>query len=321
MINPFSIYGGDTRPGSNGRSKYKPEAANENKVTIQIHSPFYKEDGPHVFATIEGYLSKELQYEAKGNYKDMYNVTDGNSILVNFLSDEAQRNVANYGYLTKKIYSNSDSPAVSFEFRCLADDTWASYTNEKGPNKISNPIKIANYLIGMTTPHINSDGLFLQDRLFMGGGNTVPMSETIGPDGTITASVYEKVANAAGRALDSITSRKPPVCRLTIGKIFEKDQMVLKNVSITISKEYYAPGIPLYADFSVVFESLYSSVSISDGDKITDEDLNNKERIFGTGFNKKDGRDTRIQFEGVGYDKPLNVTKIASSLVPPPGTP
>ena len=44
-------------------------------------------------------------------------------------------------------------------------------------------------------------------------------------------------------------------------------------------------------------------------------------RVEGTGFNKKDGRDTRIQFEGVGYDKPLDVIKIASSLVPPPGTP
>jgi len=308
MINQFSIYG-----GSGGRSIHKPRAANENRVTIEIHSPFYKEDGPHIFTTIKGFLSKELQYEAKGNYKDIFNVVDLNSVPINFLTDEVQRNIANYGYLTKKTYTNSESPAISFEFRCLANDNWSSYDTrtEKGvsTNIVSNPIKIANYLIGMTTPHVNIDAVLLQDRVVAGAQNTMPGTEAFAGMGT------NSIAGTAALALNSLTSRKPPVCRLKIGNIFEKDQMVLKNVSVTISKEYYAEGVPLYADFSVMFESLYSSVSISDGadtDEATNE-LNNKERIFGTGFNKKDGRDTRIQFEGVGYEN-QDLSRVQSGL-------
>jgi hypothetical protein len=308
MISPFSIYGGANGfPSSNGKSSYKPSAANENRITIEIHSPFYKEDGPHIFATITGFLSKELQYDSKGNYKDIFNVSDLNSILVNFASDELQRNLANYGYLTKKTYANSESPSLSFEFRCLANDSWSTVNDQR----IVNPIKVANYLIGMTLPQVNVDAALLQEKTLVGGTYTLPLKESYAAGNSVS------MFNTAALQLDSLSSRKPPVCRLKIGNIFEKDMMVLKNVSVTVSKEYHAEGVPLYADFNVSFESLFSGASISDGISYDDADLNRREQVFGSGFNSKNGADTRIQYEGAGYDN-QDTTKLKDSLKPPP---
>lgn len=51
--------------------------------------------------------------------------------------------------------------------------------------------------------------------------------------------------------------------------------MVIKNVDVTFSKEYFRPGIPLYADFTVTIESLFNSSNQEDPEK---------QNIFGTGL-------------------------------------
>lgn len=265
-----------------------PNAAEENRVTIFIHSPFKKgNDSPAPFATITGYLTKEFQYSAKGNYTNVFDVSPISSLPLKVVSDETQRNLANYGYLTKKMYTKGESPTVTVEFRCYADD---GMTKIDGSSKPPNPIKVANYLIAMTTPQIGFDGILMFDRMTL--KNSEDRSTLAFDDSTSVASI---IANT----INDFTSRKPPVCKLTIGNIFKKDQMVVRSVDTSVSMQFKDQGIPLYVDITVTFESLFDSVTIDNDNDNNFNEVN--EEIFGTGLNFKN--DSRVTFKPLTSDE------------------
>ncbi len=243
-----------------------PKAIQENKVTIQILSPVNLNGVRKNYGTIEGYLSKDFSYSSKGTYKDIFNVQDMDHKLLNILSDEAQMNFANYGYLTKKTYVKGESPKVQLEFSVMA-------RNPHTPGVITNPRIVANQLIAMTTPHVSNNSLFLIDRI-VGPNVQNPLNKTAVENLKNSDSIYADLINFA----DSLTSKKPPVCKLTIGNIFKKDMMVVSSVEVTLSKEFYDEGVPMRGDFTVMFESLFDSVTIQDSDDSTED-------IFGTGMN------------------------------------
>ena len=76
---------------------------------------------------------------------------------------------------------------------------------------------------------------------------------------------------------EDIAPLHPYICELSIGKIFKKDYMVVKNFDVTFSKEYFQEGWPLYADYTVTLESLFNSANQMNSDK---------DDIFGTGFKR-----------------------------------
>lgn len=313
MPSNFSIY------KQNGRQNF-PSAAKEVKVEIT----FKDENGSNIFGTnpdkkfgtIIGYLSKEFEYTATGNYTNIFDVKKGSSLLLNLLEDESQRNIANYGYLTKKMYTNGDSPTIDISFRCYGgdDNKTASYDN------ITHPISIANALINATLPRVGKNALLNFTNLsdtkaaqlgidliktagagYSNLGALSPISIPGVPTldeanensnqavNNLMSTSYELYNKIKSLKISDLVSKKPPVCFVKIGNIFEKDMMVVKTVSVKISKEFISEGLPLYADFDVSLQSLFNSATLNS------EDTEN-EKVFGSGFNLKNSKN-RVSFD------------------------
>ena len=92
---------------------------------------------------------------------------------------------------------------------------------------------------------------------------------------TAAKATAQNAANAISHPIDTLMVKNPPVIRLLIGNIFDKDYMVIKTVDVTFSKEFHEKGVPLYADYTVTLESLFNS---------SNQDDPTKENIFGTGL-------------------------------------
>ena len=260
MKAPFKIFTPTSNVGL-------PKAAEENKITIEIHNPMYLDNAYKSYGKIVGYLSKEFSYSARGSYSNVMNVPNIDMQLLKVASDEFQRNVGNYGYATKKTYQDGDSAKINVEFR-IYGDMFAS-----SESTFRNPIQIANALVAMTTPQVANNAMFLFDRVALARTSPTDVAGS-------TAAKYEAASGPLDLfsvTADTLTSRKPPVCKLTIGRIFKKDMMVVSSIEVTMSKEFYAEGIPLHTDFQVQFESLFDSVSIDNGSE-------EQEEIFGTGL-------------------------------------
>ena len=314
----FSIY--DTsKPGT---TKNFPDASQEHLITIEFHDEAGLLDQYQSFGSIQGYMTKEFEYSCQANYTNIFNNQFGfsNGLVANILRDETQRNIMNYGVLTKKVYMNGESPTLEVSFRCWAGDIEDHPTNFGA----TNPVTIANGLIGATLPRVASDNIFNATGttdFFKGLANNTgfePVRKGLAFVGTaagataikgvnallpsfglstgLTDAVADKVAQdsadsfvktASNIKLDEFVSKKPPVCHVTIGNIFEKDLMFVKSVNVKFSKEYIWQGVPLYGDFDVSFQSLFNAATLRDVGNSSQQEL-----IFGSGLNgpKSSGR-------------------------------
>ena len=293
-----------------------PRASEEHKITIELVDEASAETlgipglTSANFGIVVGYLSKEFEYSSTGNYTNLLGNSFGDSIFLKLLSDETQRNVFNYGYMTKKVYSEGSSPTLNVDFRCYAGstDSGAHY------NALVDPVSIANCLINATLPRVGADALLNKTGLVdaaksaFGAIKTVVKTAMSGYDayGNLIANHFgannqenldasidnaQKNTMAISDALNinNLTSRKPPLCNVKIGNVFEKDMMIIKHVDVKFSKEYHDKGVPLYGDFSLVLESLFNASVLGNGS------LDSKERIFGSGLNRTNSK-SRISF-------------------------
>lgn len=306
MKSKFQLFSQDGNHSLN-----KPKAAEEHKIEITFHNQnnLFTSDHP-TLGFITGYMTNEFSYSSTGNYKNVWDIAwAGDSMPAKLLSDESQKNFFNYGYATKKMYSNGEAPTVNISFTCYAgDDDTNAYISDRSNQQISenNPIYIAQLLIAATLPQVSTTNTFLSTNLkgaVEGGATSVANVVTTIPkagsdfltsaasghplDGALAA-----VGTMAGVLSEAITSNKPPVCNLKIGNIFEKDMMVIRKVDAIMSKEYIRKGVPLYGKFDVTFESLFNAANLYGVD---DPD---KEKIFGTGL-KIDKNVSRVSFQNV----------------------
>lgn len=306
MNKGFSIYG--------NASKSFPAAASEHLIQIALKDQAGKSSvGAVNYGTIMGYMTSEFTYSSQGNYANIYDISLGNMQVLKMLQDETQRNFFNYGYATKKMYANGPSPAVSVEFRCYAgtNESYTCYCDKNGND--TNPVTVANALINATLPRVASDSYFnntnLEEQLtdgsksaMAGVGGMIYGTASLAVDGFKAVGALVGLADGDDvvkeiqkdkaqitKSADKLTSKKPPICLVKIGNIFEKDYMVVKTVEVKFSKEYMSKGVPLYADFSVTLESLFNS-SVIEGD---DPALEN---IFGSGLNGSNNRKSRVTF-------------------------
>jgi len=310
----FSIYN-----TGNGSTKNFPDASQEQLITISLYDEQNFLNDSKSLGTIKGYMTKEFEYNATGNYTNIFNSQFGfsNGLLANILRDETQRNVMNYGLLTKKVYLNGESPVLDVSFRC-----WAGEDKGDQPatfNDSNDPVKVANALIGATLPRVGSDNIFNSKSTsdFLGnvlktagnvlktagngyaaagalalqslGISTSATQEAIAAENSSNA-IIDKIANSKP---DDYVSKKPPVCKVTIGNIFAKDMMFVKSVSIKFSKEYLRKGIPLYGDFDVTLQSLFNAATLRQTGN--DSDVT-QENIFGSGLNKTNST-SRVSFD------------------------
>ena len=321
----FSIYN-----KSGARTSNFPEASQEQLISIS----FYDEEGLSVggfslanhnaFGTVIGYMTKEFEYNATGNYTNIFNVQSHSSDLwANLMRDESQRNIMNYGVFTKKMYLNGESPTLEIDFRCYAgDDTGFHHSYYTLPDNtkadISNPVLVANALINATLPRVSAKNIFNEknssqvvknlangtfstawttikadtESAFAGSVNS--LNAVLGADGSpVLAQVAQTATDAAvgnsqklqtaidTATLDQFVSRKPPVCYVKIGNIFEKDCMFVKSVSVKLSKEYLSKGVPLYGDFSVTLQSLFNAATLNQNGS----NSSSQEMTFGSGLN------------------------------------
>lgn len=303
----FRIY---DNPGS--KSSF-PVAKDEHKITIEFtdenDADVFSPDKRNNYGYIVGYLSKEFEYEAHGNYSDIFNVSKADGLLMKAFEEIAQRDIANYGILTKKIFTHGDSPTISIDFRCWAGD--AESDARSNLSEFYSPVSIGNALINATLPRIeNNDNILVAGptvttELVKAGLDVVPniLKNGAGIIGGASQGDLNQIKQSARDLMGNFTSKKPPVCRLTIGNIFKKSFMVVKDVSMKLSKEYYDVGIPLYGDFSVTFQSLFAGSVLGTADKIADD----KEMMFGSGLNFS-SRNTRVTFDdGSQQSSPSNM--------------
>lgn len=311
----FRIYGDVTKDNKFIKTDF-PAATNEHKITITfkdesaVRNILQPTTGD--YGTIVGYLSKEFEYSSKGNYTNVFGATGADSLLLKVAEDATQRNLipVDYGFLTKKMFTHGESPTISVEFRCWAGSS--SYTGseiqtiDKKPKRVAtdgknNPVVVANALINATLPRISSKSALLNPNVDQAVTKTIGAIAQTGVDlakfvinGIPATTLIKKVAGGdAGKdqennakdiknSLSSWFSKKPPVCHVVIGNIFSKDMMVVLSVDVKFSKEYVSEGVPLYADFNVTFQSLFSGSSVEDGN-LGDQIM--KERMFGSGLN------------------------------------
>lgn len=305
--NNFRLY---NTPGSNSNF---PDAKKEHKVTITFtdeNDITSTATDFKTYGTIIGYLSKEFEYEAHGNYSDIFNVSKSDSLMMKAFEEIAQRDVANYGVLTKKIFTHGDSPTISIEFRCWAGDSESDA--QSNLSEFYSPVAIGNALINATLPRVENNN----NILVQGGTVTTELvgivKNTIldtaknleGAAVNFVAGDFENSVQNLKNTFNNFLSKKPPVCRVSIGNIFDKSFMVVKDVSMKLSKEYWGEGIPLYGDFSVTFQSLFAGSVLGTKGSI---DLN-KESMFGSGLNAK-MKKTRVTFDdnNVQQNTPSNV--------------
>lgn len=305
---------------SQNSSKSFPKAAIEHVIQITFKDEAFLSDlnGGNVYGTLVGFLNNEFEYSAKGNYTDVFGVTKIDSQLLKIVEDTVQRNIGNYGILTKKMYTNGESPTLTVNFRCWAANSEyapsyaGSQINEKNDrvNKdaISNPAIVANALINATMPRVESSSILMTKNVpetliafAKATGDVLSQIPAVAAGQTLIngGSVSEAISKAYDtnfigttvEKLGAFLSKKPPVCLVKIGNIFEKDMMVVASVEVKFSKEYHEPGVPLYGDFNVTLQSLYTG-SVNDAMGNTND---KQERIFGSGLNSKQG--SRVTFD------------------------
>lgn len=325
---------------SPGTTSNFPKAAKELEVEIEFFDESVTEtlgiggmtDGS--LGKVVGYLSKKFEYDATGNYSNIFNVQSfSDSIGWNFLKDETQRNFANYGYLTKKVYNQGFSPTLSIDFRCYAgDDDHTAYYMPKTSTPMKNPIAIANALVNATLPRVGKNALFnftdplKTDALKRGlkaiietgkvayDGNKELVMLIGGVLGSTPLAENEKlqaqttkVDSETRNLINNLTSRKPPTCNVKVGNIFQKDMMVIKQVHVELSMEYLAAGVPLYGDFSVTLESLFNAAVLETGSKDADD------RLFGSGLNfNTASTSNRVSFDVGNKDVPSPINDPSS---------
>lgn len=307
----FRIYG-DEKNKTNF-----PAAKEEHKITIILkdESVMRRTLTPTNgnYGTIVGYLSKEFEYSSKGNYTNIFGATGSDSLLLKVAEDTIQKSVlpVDYGFLTKKMFTHGESPTVSVEFRCWSgESSYTGSTIEKdkttkkdvrvNSSQINNPVAVANALINATLPRISSKSPLLNPTVdnvipavvnSLGSivGDLAILAFNVTPVTMVAKGVFtdrsnkediKKGVDNLGNDISDWMSKKPPVCEVTIGNIFSKDFMVVMSVDVKFSKEYSDKGVPLYADFNVTFQSLFSGSVIDKYDSTS-----NKEKVFGSGLN------------------------------------
>lgn len=310
MITNFSIYGENSAATANSI----PAAAKESLVTISFHNQNEVLKSIEAgLGTIQGYMTNEFNYSSNGNYKNVWDTSFPENIFTRLVSDETQRNLFNYGYATKKMFSHGESPIITVEFTCYSGD------DETGPSAgviglTKNPVAIGMMLTNATLPKVADTNDFLSTGLtdqFVNGAvaawdNVVNLGSAVVGDKGSVKEAFNKLAN-------DFSSTKPPVCKLTIGNIFEKDMMVVKRVESKFSKEFLLPGVPLYGNFSVTFESLYNAANLVGNDA-------EKELIFGTGFKLKDtSGKSRVSFNDQPTQSASQQKQIPPTNVGDPG--
>jgi len=291
----FSIFGNSAEKGI---ATNRPKAAEEHKITIEFHSQDTIVTNTKSYATVIGYMTNEFTYSSTGNYKNIWEMNFPDNILTRAISDETQRNLFNYGYTTKKMYSNGESPTITVEFICYAGDDEGAVGIYDGKGSFVDPLAISEILVNATLPKVSNGNMMLATNLGNLVNETAPLAIVDAGmklyDGakniTSGASVDWASINAA---IDKVSSQKPPVCKLKIGNIFEKDMMVVKRVEVSLSKEYLSQGVPLYGKYNVTFESLFNAANVIEDQASA---ANDKVSIFGTGLKTKQEYKGRVNF-------------------------
>lgn len=306
MIRNFSLFNGGSEDFNHPQSK--PKAASESEVTIIFHSQdtmLTKDEMPSSnLGIVKGYMTNEFSYSTNGNYKNVWETSFPDNILTRIASDETQRNLFNYGYATKKMFVQGESPIINIDMMVYSGDD--DNMNVDTGSKDNHPVLIAQILTNATLPKVSSNNAFLATNISDQVSNSVKVFYEAGRLAgsivdTATSLSTEPMVKQLKESANTFSSEKPPVCLLQIGKIFKKDMMVLKRVETTFSKEFIAPGKPLYAKFSMSFESLFNAANIYDAGTSEDE---HKNLIFGTGFLLKSDVRKRVSFTS-----PNNVTQ------------
>ena len=295
MSNEFRLYA-DT----NGL----PEAASEMAFTMNVHTQETSFQSETELYTICGFLSEEITYSSQAQYDNITTPMAPNQLLWNMFKDETQRSLATYGYLTKKTYSNSSTQSITLKFRAVSNSSLYNCFVGTKKGTTNDPVVIAKSLMSASMNTVGKTALFnftSPGNTEVGRAVTGALEHTVVPALLVAANVIgtpfgvnfdspsmelSKVAhaakvsaNTAGNAIshpiDTLMVKNPPVIRLLIGNIFDKDYMVIKTVDVTFSKEFHTKGVPLYADYTVTLESLFNS---------SNQDDPTKENIFGTGL-------------------------------------
>lgn len=295
MSNEFRLYS-DT----NGF----PEASGEMAFTMHVHTQETMFGSEDELYQIGGFLSEEITYSSQAQYDNITTPMAPNHLLWNAFKDETQRSLGTYGYLTKKTYSNSSTQSITLKFRCVSNtelyNCWVGVENDV----TNNPVVIAKSLMAASMNTVGKTALFnftSPANTKVGKAVAGALEHTVVPVLLVAANVigtpfgvnfnspsmelskvYDAAkasastgGNAISHPIDTLLVKNPPVVRLFIGNIFDKDYMVIKTVDVTFSKEFHTKGVPLYADYTVTLESLFNS---------SNQDDPTKENIFGTGL-------------------------------------
>lgn len=268
------------------------------------------------YGTVVGYMSKEFEYEAHGNYSDVWGNVLPSSMWSKPLEELTQRNLTNYGYMSKKIFTHGDSPTISISFRCWAGDDESPGYSDFVKGAINNPVEVGNALINATLPRVSENknailGPTVTKEMLEFGTKAIPNAAMAAGKAIVNVGEgeWKKALQNVRELVNKFTSKKPPVCRVSIGNIFEKSFMVVKDVSMKLSKEYFAKGVPLYGDFNVTFQSLFAGTVLGTAN-VRDPA---QELIFGSGLNSKVGS-TRVTFDDSAPDISPVVNQIGNSV-------
>lgn len=272
-----------------------------------------------------GYLTDEFSYSSNANYENVWNPQDIlPTPLANLIKDETQRSFATYGYATKKTFTNNTSQSITLKWRTVSHSNLKHggvVNADNGETMYTNPVMIAKSLMMATMPTVGKNafwnftsvseqlGQVVKEAITVGAGMLNAIANPLDTaSNTIDAMaaggrVMASVTGAAKTAANNLFPKHPPICQLMIGSMFKKDFMVVKNVEVTFSKEFFEPGVPLYGDYTVTLESLFNSSNQTDP---------SDEVKFGTGLISS----TKSRVIDLGANKPKQ-SSIAVAGTPP----
>jgi len=245
-------------------------AAQEHKITIDIIPNANVPNAKSIY-TLIGFMKDQFSYSVAAQYNKIKDIPslDGfaryGKDLIN--SDASYHS----GFFSKKMFEPGNAYSkLDLKFRIYDDPTITK--------KCDLLIACCLPMIAGDNPVLNTSVIAVGSDLF---GKTVDAAAEVA-----VAATSLNVGTTIAAAMDAImkigTTRKPPHLNVKIGSYFSKTDMVLTNVEFTYSKEFvYSEKLkqsyPLYADFNISLESLYSMLAMSD---TTDENI----KRFGTGF-------------------------------------
>jgi len=268
-------------------------AAQEHKITIDIVS--MANSKKIIAGQITGFMKDQFNYSVGAQYNKIIDIpSGGNGNLFRYVKDVANADaIWHSGFFSKKVFEPGNAYSkLDLKFR-VYDNPYV--------------VRDCDLLVACCLPMVagkvgDSRNTFLNTSMEGALVGLVKESVTSVKE-SVNALIDDGPTAAAGTAMKNIlgasSTRKPPHLNVSIGSYFKKNEMVLTNVDFTYSKEfayseYYKRSYPVYVDFNITVESLYSMLAIDNVDSIETN------RIFGTGFGEEQhGTRVRMVHSGV----------------------